>query len=114
MLSINEQVSNDVMQLAMGPLMPVKCFGAYCINGYKFHTSKYEEKRATQNNGVVATFTQICFSSHRDANLVKGQLCYYGQIEDIVEISYVDDKELTHVMFDVRWCKETPNKDRFG
>ena len=51
---------------------------------------------------MVATFTQTCFSSHRDANPVQGQLCYYGQIEDIVEISYGNDNELTHVMFDVR------------
>src|SRR3954471_6880844 len=94
MLSINEQVSNDVMQLAMGPLMPVKCFGAYCINGYKFHTSKYEAKRATQNNGVVATFTQSCFSSYKDVNPTQGLLCYYGQLEDIIEISYCNDRVL--------------------
>ena len=88
----------------MGPTISIKRYGAYCINRYKFHTSKYEKKRATQNNGVVATFTQTCFSSHRDANPAEGQLCYYGQIEDIVEISYGDNKEFTHVMFDMRWC----------
>ena len=114
MLSINEQVSNDVMQLAMGPLMPVKRFGAYCINGNKFHTSKYEAKRATQNNGVVATFTQPCFSSYRDVNPTQGQLCYYGQLEDIIEISYGNDIELNFVMFDVWWCKSYPTKDRYG
>src|SRR4051812_34448708 len=114
MLSINEQVSNDVMQLAMGPLMPVKRFGAYCINGYKFHTSKYEAKRATQNNGVVATFTQPCFSSYRDVNPTQGLLCYYGQLEDIIEISYGNEREVNFVMFDVRWCKSSPNKDRYG
>ena len=75
----------------MGPTLPIMRYGAYCINGYKFHISKYEEKRVTQNNGVVATFAQTCFSSHRDANPVESQLCYYGQIEDIVEISYEND-----------------------
>src|SRR4051812_30230674 len=94
----------------MGPTLPITRYGAYCINGYKFHTSKYEEKRATQNNGVVATFTQTCFSSHRDTNLVEGQLCYYGQIIDIVEILYGNDKELTHVMFDMHWCKKHRTK----
>jgi hypothetical protein len=98
----------------MGPTTPVRRYGAYCVKGYKFQTSKYEEKRTTQNNGVLAMFTQTCFSSVRDFNPAEGQICYYGQIEDIVEVFYGADKQFSHVMFDVRWCKAAPSKDRFG
>src|SRR5438270_1880907 len=90
--------------------MPVRRYGEYFINGYKFHTSKYEEKRATQNNGVSASFTQACFSSHRDLQPVEGQISYYGQINDIVEISY-GNSEYSFVMFVVRWWKEAENNE---
>src|SRR5436189_1349855 len=93
--------------------MPVRRYGGYFINGYKFHTSKYEEKRATQNNGVSASFTQACFSSHRDLHPLEGQIYYYGQINDIVEISY-GNSEHSFVMFDVRWCKAAEKKDCYG
>src|SRR4051812_45126417 len=98
----------------MGPIIPIRRFGAYCVNGYKFHTSKYEEKRTTQNNGVVATFTQACFSSYRDLNPIEGQISYYGQLNDIVEISYGHDLTIRHIMFDICWCEASPTKDKFG
>ena len=94
--------------------MPVRHCGGYFINDYRFHTSKYEEKRATQNNSDSASFAQACFLSHKDLKPVEGQISYYGQINDIVEISYGSYSESSFVMFDVRWCKAAENKDSYG
>ena len=81
--------------------------------GTSFIQVNMKKKRATQNNGISASFTQACFSSHRDLQPVEGQISYYGQINDIVEISY-GNSEYSFVMFDVRWCKAAENKDCYG
>src|SRR4051812_40680326 len=79
-----------------------------------FIPTNMKKKRATQNNGVFATFTQTCLSSHKDDSPTNGQICYYGQINDIVEISYGSYNENSFVMFDVRWCKAASNTDCYG
>lgn len=88
-------------------------YGAYCVNGYKFQTSTIEEKRATQNNGIVTAFNQECYSSSRDANPIEGRILYYGQLQDIVEIFYGCQLEESYIMFNVRWCDKA-SKDEYG
>src|SRR4051812_9918821 len=63
---------------------------------------------------VSAPFAQACFSSYNDLQPVEGQISYYGQINDIVEISYGSHGEYSFVMFDARWCKAEENKGCYG
>ena len=61
-------VSNDLKQLAQGPLQNARRFSAFNVNGYKFRTITRENGLKTQNSGVFMTSTTNCVSSHRDVN----------------------------------------------
>jgi len=64
----------------------------------------------------MAIFSQNCFSSSRDQNPVIGEIIYYGQVEDIIELFYAYGlkDQRSYVMFKVRWCHSEKNKDEFG
>jgi hypothetical protein len=109
-------ISEEIKIHANGPYYEVNQYRAYRINGYLFQTLELEEKRVTQNSGVMAIFSQNCFSSARDQNPVVGEIIYYGQLEDIVEIFYAYglEDEHSYVMFKVRWCQSEKDKDEYG
>ena len=64
----------------------------------------------------MAIFSQNCFSSSRDQNPVIGEIIYYGQVKDIIELFYAYGlkDQRSYVMFKVRWCHSEKNKDEFG
>lgn len=92
----------------------VKHYGGYCVNGFRFNTVSLEERRQTQNSGVFCSFSQLSYSSSKDLNPIQGEIYCYGQVEDIVEIFYGINKEVSHVMFKVRWCEQKKTKDEYG
>jgi hypothetical protein len=70
----------------------VKSFTGYDVNGYRFHTTRYEENRATQkttNSGVCVPGTN--------------GLDYHGRVEEIYELEFDGDKPLKPVMFKCHW-----------
>jgi len=109
-------ISKEIKIHAEGPYYAVNQYRGYRINGYLFHTKGLEEKRVTQNSGVMAVFSQNCFSSTRDQNPAVGDIIYYGQLEEIVEIFYAYGlkDQCSYVMFKVRWCQSEKNKDEYG
>jgi len=68
--------------LATGPTWEVRTFQGYQINGYTFATRKKDSTTTTQNSGVCL-----------EAEEANGQKkLYYGYIEEIWELDYVDFK----------------------
>jgi hypothetical protein len=88
-------ISNDLRQLSHGQVKSLK-YSRYDINGYYFQTAKLEAScplTATTNSGVV--------TSGEDAtNHVTD---YYDILQNIVEYTFGDAKELRVVLFQYDW-----------
>ena len=70
----------------------VLSFNAYDVNGYRFHTTRYEQSRPnprTTNTGVFTPGTD--------------QEEYYGTVEEIYELDYRGSKALNPVIFKCQW-----------
>jgi hypothetical protein len=75
-----------VISLSHGPRELVRKYGGFIINGFRFHTRHREEKRKTQNSGVLVNV---------------GDIEYFGILEEIIELQY--DGRLTVVLFKCVW-----------
>ena len=93
----------ELRQVANGCAYRVKSFGAFDVNGYRFHTTSHEQSRPnrrTTNSGV--------FTPGDDG------LEYYGRIEEIYELTFHGSKPLKPVIFKCHWfdphaVRRTPN-----
>ena len=93
----------ELRQVANSCAYRVKSFGAYDVNGYRFHTTSHEQSRPnrrTTNSGV--------FTPGDDG------LEYYGRIEEIYELTFHGSKPLKPVIFKCHWfdphaVRRTPN-----
>ncbi|KAH0676268.1 hypothetical protein KY285_024069 [Solanum tuberosum] len=86
----NSLASCELYSLARGPFDGVQRFKGYEINGFRFHTKLLEEKRKTQNSGVLVK------------GVVNGQnINYYGVLTEIVELQYFGGKRI--VLFKCDW-----------
>ena len=89
--------------MASGPLFTITSYQGYDINGYTFYTLAQDKKSTYQNSGVrIDAF---------DNNMQKA--AYYGQIEEIWELTYPGFKVL---IFRCRWVRGTKGvmKDKYG
>nr|CAD1818685.1 unnamed protein product [Ananas comosus var. bracteatus] len=103
--------------MAAGSLINAKSFKGYVINGFRFHTKDVEEKRKTQNSGVVVVASTSSFSSAKDQNPAKGDVAYYGVVKEIIELNYSGKAKV--VLFrcdwvDVRSEGRGIKKDEYG
>jgi hypothetical protein len=80
------------LQDANGYQVRVKSFTGYDVNGYRFHTTRYEENWATQKT----TNSRVCVPS-------TDSLDYHGRVEEIYELEFDGDKPLKPVMFKCHW-----------
>ena len=108
------QLSDDIRSYARGPSGTVHRYGGYCINGFRFNTIEIEKERCTQNSGIFSSFSQLSYASSKDQQPREGEIFCYGQVEDIIEIFYGYQKDISHVLFKVRWCEQGKHKDRYG
>ena len=76
------------MALARGPNKVARRFSSFIINGIRFHTIAREERRKTQNSGVVNT-SEV------------GGVDYFGKIRDIIELNYYGSFKV--VLFKCDW-----------
>ena len=83
--------------LSRGPNTLVTCFKGYIINEFRFHTKVYEEKRKTQNSGVVVVVETSSFASARDMNPTTGDVPYYGVLTEVVELHYLGGNRVVFV-----------------
>ncbi|KAJ3704077.1 hypothetical protein LUZ61_007782 [Rhynchospora tenuis] len=72
--------------MCLGPDKQVNSYGAYDINGFRFHTRKHGINKKTDNSGVC----------------IEGETCdFYGILEDIVELDYSGCNKV--VLFKCSW-----------
>ncbi|XP_065867489.1 uncharacterized protein [Euphorbia lathyris] len=83
-----------VANLAQKPSRNVMFFNVYFVNGYRFHTTSHSGDRSTSNN---------CVSVYGDG------FEYYGEIDEIIQVSYPGLPKQKTVMFKCKWYDPTPN-----
>ena len=82
-------ISKHLLVLSRGPNPSVTCFKGYNINGFRFHTKEHDNKRKTQNSGIVVVVETSSFSSARDMNPITSDVPYYGVCTKVVELHYL-------------------------
>lgn len=110
----NANITDQLRWLARGPTDTARKYNGYIVNGFRFHTKARERYLKTQNSGVVVTTKMTSYASVRDAQLIKGEVNYYGALTDIIQLNYSGRFKM--VLFKCDWidinrgCK----KDKFG
>ena len=85
--------NSDLHYLARGPAWECRKFQGYQINGYTFGTKERDAMTVTQNSGVSLK-----------AQEADGEFrIYYGYIEEILELEYVD---FLIALFRCRWVNK--------
>jgi hypothetical protein len=104
-------ITNEIRNLAAGPLFTVKRYEGMDINGYTFYTMTQDKKSAYQNSGVRVR--AVVDDSHDDDDDTETNT-YYGQIEEIWVLDYVG---LKVALFRFRWVtngKRAVSKYKYG
>ena len=65
-------------QVADGFAYRVKSFSGYDVNGYRFHTTSYEQSRPNRRTTSSGVFTPSV-----------DEVEYYGRIEEIYELKFM-------------------------
>ncbi|GKA21753.1 RNA-directed DNA polymerase, eukaryota [Tanacetum coccineum] len=87
--------TSELFALACGPTPTPISVNSCVVNGVRFVVHSRDERRTTQNNG-------ICSPGGKDREM------YYGQLQEILEFSYLSFKV---VLFRVKWF-DTSNEGR--
>ena len=85
-----DTASSTLRLLAGGPDLTVITYRSYDINHYRFSTKEKDDKSSTQNSGVVIIAEATHFSSSRDVNPLVASHSYFGVIDEIWEVRYID------------------------
>ncbi|RVW59097.1 hypothetical protein CK203_113303 [Vitis vinifera] len=83
-----QDISNTLRWLAHGPTHQVVKYLGYIINGCRYHTKERDMTCVTQNSGVSILVGTMQIASSKDKNLVFGELCFYGVINEIWDLDY--------------------------
>jgi hypothetical protein len=78
--SNNVVITDEIRNLAAGPLFTVTRYEGMDINGYMFYTMTHDKKSVYQNSGVRVR--DVVDDSHDDDDDTETDT-YYGQIEEI-------------------------------
>jgi hypothetical protein len=104
----NAVITNEIRNLAVGPLFTVTRYQAMDINGYMFYTMAQDKNSVYQNSGVRVR--AVVNDSHDDDDIEIDT--YYSQIEEIWELDYAG---LKVALFRCRWVtngKRVVSKDK--
>ena len=82
-------VDNTLKWLARGPSKEVLKYNGYVINGCRYYTEQYDERHVVQNSGVTLVATTMQVSSAKDNNPIISDMAYFGVIEEIWELDYM-------------------------
>jgi hypothetical protein len=109
--SNNVVITDEIRNIAAGPLFTVTRYEGMDINGYTFYTMTQDKKSVYQNSGVRVR--AVVDDSHDDDDDTETDT-YYGQIEEIWELDYVG---LKVALIRCRWVtngKKAVSKDKYG
>lgn len=68
--------------------MDAKTYKGYIINGFRFKIKDVDLRRKSQNSGVMLKASVPSYASSKDTNPVIGDVNFYGEVTDIIEIRY--------------------------
>ena len=94
-------MSEEIKYLAKGPYRHARRFKGYIINGFRFRTKDRDKGRTTQNSGVILNASTMSYATRRDRNPRLGDVTFYGELTDIIEIRYTGN--MKYVMFKCNW-----------
>ena len=83
-----EEVSEGLYALSCRPDLRVRLWASCSVNGVRYNTTDRERHRQTQNSGVLVDGTH---------NGVPTE--FYGQLKEIVELSYNSDLEFIRTLY---------------
>ena len=95
------EVPEEIHILANEPFMIATTYNSYAINGFKFHTSSYDEGRLVQGSGVALVAQTSCFENGNNVDPVMRNKIYYGIIKEIIELNYRNKGNI--VLFKCDW-----------
>ncbi|KAK9669132.1 hypothetical protein RND81_13G111600 [Saponaria officinalis] len=99
-------ISNRLKSLSYGPDFLASFYSAYVINGCTFYTKDQDDKSTTKNSGVSLEAEAMHFSSAKDNCPIYSKMRYYGVIEEICELHYMD---FTLPVFGCKWVENNNN-----
>lgn len=97
------QVSDEIKCLSLGPLKDAVRFNTYIVSGFRFRTKRLDKGKKTQNRGVFIKAEQMSYSSRKDKNPIVGDITYYGELTDIIEVQYLNGMKF--VLFKCDWVE---------
>ena len=74
----------------------------YQVNGFLFSPKSYKERKQTQDSGVCMRAITQFRASGKDKNFKEAETTYYGVIQQIIELDYIDFKQ---TVFYCDWVK---------
>ena len=86
-------VNKYIQDLSKGPLLEVKTYHGYVINGYRFHTLSYQSRRATMNSGVCIK-GEIFGTDEMD---------FYGRLIEVCVLDYPSMPIKRTTLFKCEW-----------
>ncbi|CAM8885163.1 unnamed protein product [Rhodiola kirilowii] len=109
----SEEESDDVVKWLMAsPRTIVQMWKAYDINGFCFQTKDQDEHTVVQNSGVTLVAETTHVSSARDRNPISVPVNYFGIIQEIWELDYVNFRV---PVFKCKWVNNSAvHIDEFG
>jgi hypothetical protein len=85
-------MSVELRQVANGFAYRIRTFSRYDVNGYRFHTTRYDQSCPNRKTMCSRVFTPGL-----------DEVKYYGRIEEIYELNFHGSKPLTLVIFKCHW-----------
>ncbi|KAK8916336.1 hypothetical protein KSP39_PZI022450 [Platanthera zijinensis] len=99
--STDNNLCKEVKHLSEGPDNWAWRYDGYFINGFRYRTKYKDQKRITQNSGVVLKASTTSYASSKDKNPRVGGVTYYGRLRDIFEIHCGNDFKF--ILFKCDW-----------
>ncbi|KAG8369264.1 hypothetical protein BUALT_Bualt15G0133400 [Buddleja alternifolia] len=91
----------EIKILAKGPISHGRRYKACIIRGFCFRTKSNDERKSTQNSGIVLRGNMKCYSSARDRRPQCREVSYYGVLTDILRVHYKNGVKF--LMFKYDW-----------
>ncbi|KAI0508150.1 hypothetical protein KFK09_014284 [Dendrobium nobile] len=86
--------------LAWGPMRKVRTWPIYIVNGFRFHTKSWSERRKTENCGVC-----VGGNTHEE-----DEYDYYGILNEVLDLEYPGKDENFVCLFNCQWYDPVQNR----
>ena len=86
--------------ISHGPSPSVITYSSYVMNGIRYNTEHRDGVRNVQNSGVCLVANTMQISSAKDKHPIVTNMSFYGVIQEIWELNYINFKI---IMFKCNW-----------